>query len=286
MRTVCHDDVVHDTDRNWRKNRTAALTTGSLVLAAGVWAALGVAVGTPALATARSARTTGPHATTTTVPTTRIGPTVLPVEACASTSAVTGTGPLWVPTKLAGAVPAAVANRLEYYSVGSETLLGPRGWTCNQLHATDGSAQMAVYPPGSPNPTSVAGRPGPGTQLVDATFDYTGHVPGIDLVCPYFPSVATASEPCPSSVPTGEKVSQRTPDVVAITDPAGVKGALAGSGGRQAVTGLMIVPQAPDVLGGVNVAEISCSLKTTSLCPAILSDFVVRQFPVPTTPTS
>ena len=51
----------------------------------------------------------------------------------------------------------------------------------------------------------------------------------------------------PRSVPTGELVHQVTPDVVTITDPAGIKGALAGSGGPITVTGEMIVPQAPNL---------------------------------------
>ena len=95
--------------------------------------------------------------------------------------------------------------------------------------------------------------------MVQARFDYTGHGTGFDLVCPYFPHVVLGTETCPSTVPTGEKVTQLTPDVVSITDPAGVKGALAGSGGPIAVTGLMIVPQAPNL--PVDIAEVSCSLK-------------------------
>jgi hypothetical protein len=143
---------------------------------------------------------------------------------------------------------------------------------------------MAVYPPGKPNPTTVGGQPAAGSQIISATFDYTGHVPGVDLACPYFRAVASSSEPCPRGLPAGELVHQLTPDVVTITDPAGVKGALAGSGGPNGVTGEMIVPQAPNLPEGVSIAEESCSLADSALCPSILEDFLVRQFPVPTNP--
>jgi hypothetical protein len=37
--------------------------------------------------------------------------------------------------------------------------------------------------------------------------------------------------------------------------------------------------------GKTSLAEISCSLKSASLCTSILNDFVVRQFPIPTSAT-
>ena len=75
-----------------------------------------------------------------------------------------------------------------------------------------------------------------------------------------------------------------TPDVVAVTDPGGVAGTLEGSGGINAVTGAVIFPQSmPAVTDGssVDIAVESCSLTDPSLCPTVLSDFEVREFPVP-----
>jgi hypothetical protein len=75
-----------------------------------------------------------------------------------------------------------------------------------------------------------------------------------------------------------------TPDVASVTDPAGVVGSLEGSGGAHAVTGTVLFPQeSPEVAdgGSVVVAVESCSLPDTSLCPTVLSDFDVREFPVP-----
>jgi hypothetical protein len=225
--------------------------------------------------------------TTTTVAASPVpGGTVLPVGTCQSTNAAGGLGPAWVPTTLTGSVPPALESQLEYYSVGTETVLGPRGWSCSQLFSADGSSGMSVYQTGQPNPTVGAVKIPPGTPIISATFDYTAHVPGIDLVCPYFPAVATkAQETCPSGVPSGEKVQQVTADVVTITDPPHVMGSLAGSGGAQQASGLMIVPQASNVTN-VSVAEESCSLPSPAQCAAVLDDFLVRQFPVPTYPNN
>jgi hypothetical protein len=143
---------------------------------------------------------------------------------------------------------------------------------------------MDVYPTGQANPTTTSAPTDAGSQIISATFDYTAHVPGVDLACPYFPTEASTNEPCPNSVPSGEQVHQLTPDVVTINDPVAVKGYLNGSGGKIAVSGEMIVPQAPNLPNGVSIAEESCSLSESTLCPAILEDFLVREFPVPTYP--
>lgn len=209
---------------------------------------------------------------------------VVPVDACTSETARGGSGPAWVPTELPAVLSPAAARSLAFYSVGTESVLGPRGWDCAQLSAADGSAQMAVYPPGGSDPVKTAMPPSPGARLVDATFDYTGHGPGFDLACPYFPSIKLGTATCPSTVPAGETVKRLTPDVVRITDPAGVKGGLDGSGGSRSVTGLMIVPQST-TLHSEPIAEISCSLTPVALCAGVVRDFVVRQFPVPTSAT-
>ena len=244
-----------------------------------------VVFGTWAQAGAATARVPK-KSSTTTIPASKVAPTVLSVGSCTSTSGVASTGPLWVPTKLVAMLPRTSAAALEFYSVGTETLLGPRGWSCAQLAAADGSSEMAVYPPGVANPTEGA-PPSVPTQVVYASFDYTGHLPGLDLVCAYFPSLASASqESCPSTVPATEQTNQLTPDVVAITDPAGVKGNLTGSGGSWPVTGYAVAPQSAALAGGEDVAMISCSLhtnslRTNSLCQSILGDFIIRDFPVP-----
>jgi len=233
--------------------------------------------------TSTSSRASVVATPTTTAPS---GVSVLPVGTCSQVSGAPSNAPAWVPTELAGAVPASQKPELEFYSVGTETALGPRGWSCAQLTGADGSSSLSVYPTGQPNPTTSAGPVSPGAQIISEDFDYTAHVPGVDLVCPYFPSFASTAEPCPNGVPAGEVVHELTPDIVSITDPSGVKGSLDGSGGSLAVSAVMIAPQAPNLPNGVDVAEESCSVRNTVLCPSILQDFMIREFPVPTYPPS
>jgi hypothetical protein len=207
------------------------------------------------------------------------------VVSCTTTSGVAGSGTAWRPTALVATVPSSLVGKVALYSGGTETLLGPTGWACSQLLAADGSSAVAVYPPGTPDPTRS--QPSPGTDLVDADFDYTGHGPGTDLVCPYFPPADPSEYPgCTTTPPAGEIGTKLTPDIVSITDPAGVKGTLAGSGGPEAVTGALIVPHAAaGSSASLNVAEESCSLPAVQadLCPTILADFEIREFPAPPT---
>ncbi len=152
-------------------------------------------------------------------------------------------------------------------------------------HGNQGATGLAVYPPGVPDP-SAFGVPPAGAEGIFATFDTTGHARGIALVCPFFTVLKwqQAEANCNGLKPTGEQSSLPTPDIASVTDPAGVAGTLEGSGGAQAVTGTVIFPQVqPAVTYGssVNIAAESCSLTDASLCPTILSDFEVREFPVP-----
>jgi hypothetical protein len=170
------------------------------------------------------------------------------------------------------------------------TVLGPSGWSCAQTQPASGASGLVVYPPGNPNPP-VDGSAAAGTQGIFATFDSTADVAGIALVCPYFTVATWQSQEakCTGAKPAGEQSSMATPDVVAITDPEGVAGSLQGSGGSGPVTGAVIFPQiASAVTDGtsVAVAEESCSLPDPSLCATVLSDFEVREFPVPGSATA
>ena len=96
------------------------------------------------------------------------------------------------------------------------------------------------------------------------------------------PSWQRQEAKCPK--PAGEVSSQATPDVASVSDPAGVAGNLAGSGGSFPVTGVILFPQIePAVTNGssIDVADESCAIADAALCPTVLSDFEVREFPVP-----
>ena len=146
------------------------------------------------------------------------------------------------------------------------------------LDAADGTRAIEVYPPGGaatdslPSPTEPA-------QSVYAADDYTGHGPGAQLVCGYFPASSAnafldhGSLPCPA-LPTGTSISHVTPDLVTFRS----------SDGR---TGVVIYPQLPfESEGGTNVTMASCRLigKRDAPCQSILNDYTLRAYPAQPAP--
>ncbi len=230
----------------------------------------------------------------------------------------------WNPTILVAPVPTSLVGKVTFYTDGVHILLAPSGWTCAQVASGYGSPSatsttapttgpggptgttapptgttsgqsaamtarggttLAVYPPNDPVPP-VDGAPSPGAEGVFATYATTGTNAGIDLVCPFFaiPSWQSQQAGCSTTKPPGETTNALTPDVTEVSDPAGLVGSLAASGGQGVVTGVVLFPQVPSAISygsPLAVAAESCSLADTSLCPTILSDFEVREFPVP-----
>jgi hypothetical protein len=230
----------------------------------------------------------------------------------------------WAPTILVAPVPTSLVGKVTFYTDGVHTLLGPTGWTCALLSAgtatsnpgqttttsvpsapgqaatapptTPGSGQsgaiaapgattLAIYPSNAPDPPT-SGAPAPGTEGIFATYASTGSTAGVDLVCPFFtiPSWQSHSAGCSTTKPSGETTDVLTPDVTQVTDPDGLVGDMAASGGQGAVTGVVLFPQIPSAIANgspVAVAAESCAISDAVLCPSILTDFEVREFPVP-----
>ncbi len=208
-----------------------------------------------------------------------------PVVACTAGSGNSQPDRGWKASILLAPIPTALVGRVEFYTDGAHSILGPSGWACTASTGSDGAAQLSVEPAGGSGPPET-GPPSPGTVGVFATFDTTGRPAGAALVCPYFsiPQWQQREADCNGQKPPGEFSTMPTPDVASVFDPAGVTGTLAGSGGTQAVTGTVIFPQVlPAVTEGVSidVATESCALTDAALCPTIVSDFDVREFPVP-----
>ncbi len=206
---------------------------------------------------------------------------VLPVITC-TTSYGAGSPPRpFVPHELP---TTSSIHGLSFYSNGRITVMGPTGWACSALVAADGGQKLDVYPPGKPDYST---QPAPkGAELVEVEVDYTGHVPGVALVCGLFPNSAGASVAKESSYrcqkPASEKSTQLTPDVVAFTDAPGVKGSGTGSGGSLSSLGAAVYPQLSfGSTDSVNVSLLSCTLPTkdASLCRAIEGDYLVRNPP-------
>jgi hypothetical protein len=226
-----------------------------------------------------------PGTTSTTAPLTGEVAVAFPVVGCttADDSQLPGQG--WKPSVLLAPIPTVLVGQVEFYTDGTHSILGPSGWACTQTTADDGAIDLAVVPTGTPNPPTP-GSPAAGAEGIFATFDTTGRSAGVDLVCPFFtlPSFQQSDANCNGQKPPGEFSSMPTPDITSVLDPAGVVGTLAGSGGDHMVTGTVIFPQVmPAVTDGASVAIAveSCALTKTTLCPTVLSDFEVREFPVP-----
>jgi hypothetical protein len=221
--------------------------------------------------------------TTTTAPLTGEVAVAFPVVACTTSSGQPLEAGGWSPTILLAPIPTALVDKVEFYSDGVHTVLGPSGWTCSQEIEDQGDTGLVVYPSGTDPPAAL---PAAGSEGVFALYDNTGSVPGISQVCPYFtiPSWQQNEAHCSGTKPAGEQTSNPTPDVVTIIDPPDVTGTLEGSGGDHAVSGAVIFPQSMAAVtygSSVDIAVESCSLIATSLCPTIISDFEVREFPVP-----
>jgi hypothetical protein len=209
---------------------------------------------------------------------------VLPVISCNTTYGAGSPPSPFVARQL----PTTSSTRgVSFYSNGRLTILAPSGWACSALVAGGGGQKLDVYPPGKPDyATELAPK---GAELVEVQGEYTGHIPGSQLVCSLFPKSAAASEvqqdglPGPQcQTPTGEKTSQLTPDVVAFSDPAGVAGTGTGSGGSISSIGAVMYPQlAFSATDSINVAVLSCTLPTNQakLCRAIEGDYLVRNPP-------
>jgi hypothetical protein len=207
---------------------------------------------------------------------------VLPVISCTTTYGAGSTGQPFVARQLPAT---SAAKGLSYYSNGLITVLGPAGWTCGALVAGDGGQKLDVYPPGS---TDYSQTNAPqGASLVEVQAEYTGHIPGADLVCGLFPHSAAASyassggETCPPTSPI-EKTTQLTPDVLVFIDPPGTVGTGTGSGGALTSIGAVVYPQLPfGDPSSVNISLLSCTLprKSSALCKSIEQDFLTRNPP-------
>ncbi|HEX3981426.1 MAG TPA: hypothetical protein VHW93_09380 [Acidimicrobiales bacterium] len=258
----------------------ALVVLGSVL--SGCGSSLSAIVGSTSTTQAVSASTSE---TSTTVPLSGEVAVAFPVVACTTVYGVPVSSRGWKPTILLAPIPTPLVGKVEFYTDGTHTLLGPVGWSCSQSAAAPGATGLVVFPSNDPNPPT-SGAPPAGTEGVFATFATTGRTPGISLVCPYFtiPTWQQTEANCTGAKPAGEQTAMPTPDVASITDPSDVAGTLQGSGGVEPVTGVVIFPQAePAVTNGssVDVAEESCSLSDATLCPTVISDFEVREFPVP-----
>src|ERR1035437_726665 len=227
-------------------------------------------IGAPGLLLAACGTTTiaarQPASTTTTAP--AISQTVLTVNPCSISRGIPSGGLVWVPTQLPALISPSLKGKVEFYSTGTRTVLAPAGWVCSALVAADGGMSVVVTPPGQ---SSTLGLSSPIYQSVSVSYDYTGHGPGMDQVCPYFPPPNPSTYfGCTTTKVAGETTSAVTPDILSISDPPGT------SGRAKASQGVLLYPQVQDSAAvSINFAKETCTLTTQDLCPVILSDYEV-----------
>lgn len=250
---------------------TAATIIGSLAtdLVSGVWAATDTLLGntTHVLTVQRPAEVS----------------ILLPVVACPSSYGLTQP-PTRFPASQAITLPASQASQLSYYSDQARSVrpvLGPRGWRCTAIVGADGGLEISVFPPGG----SASG-----SELVEAGDDSACVGCIYDDACPLVPHVAAelgmgaTAPPCESPQPARQDETwlsgspAQAPsgnDAVSITDPPGVKGYAASSGGRYLATAVLLYSWPSPGTGNPSAAIDNCTLPPAKadLCTTILITF-------------
>jgi hypothetical protein len=178
------------------------------------------------------------------------------------------------------ALPTGLAGKVTLYSDKGRSIrpvIGPAGWGCSVLVAADGSQVVSVFPPG---------QSAQGPMLVEAS-----SVPACvgcmyDAVCPLIPYAdrifGTGYGGCPAGRVPGEVVTWLAGprayathglDVVGFTDPPGVHGYGAASGGAYPATGVLLFTWGNARSYGVS--EMSCTVAPTyeASCKEILTLF-------------
>ena len=139
---------------------------------AGCGSSLSAIVGSTSTTQGLSA-STGPTTTTTVAPLSGEVAVAFPVVACNSAYGVPLASCGWRPSILLAPIPTALVGKVEFYTDGTHTLLGPDGWTCSQSAAAPGATGLVVFPSNDPDPPTTPTPPA-GTQGIFATFATTG----------------------------------------------------------------------------------------------------------------
>jgi hypothetical protein len=182
-----------------------------------------------------------------------------------------------IPATMTATVTSDVAATVSFYSSGDLTVLGPKGWSCTASLAADGTARMAIVPPGSPLPSPPATPPADASAVTAVSVtSCTDCV--VRMACPFFPeAVRLAAGTCPSTIPSGESVRRSMPRAVVFDDPPGVAGSGEPSGGTERALGLVVFDPGAAAGGsqrGPNAMKVTCTLPASM---SAVCDEVVEQ---------
>ncbi len=215
-----------------------------------------------------------------------VGPRAIRTVACPSTYGVTGenAGPVQ-PATLTIDTTATLASQLTFYTNDTRTLapvLGPKGWDCEAIIATDGSASITVYPPGHAPPE---GGPIAGQQVVEASSAGACQGCVYAAVCALAPSAAaqlgyaSTGIGC-QGIPNGQttdwikgspqSIQTASPDVIAFQQPTS----------PEPTNGVVLFQYSRPPGPGGSEAEDLCVLPPSDhpLCRVILDQFITSDW--------
>jgi hypothetical protein len=203
----------------------------------------------------------------------------LPLNVCKTSTGDASETPVKLPATIQVDLTKGSSTQLAFYSdnEGLVKVLAPGGWSCTAAIGADGSSSVTASPAGVPSQPSATQPPVTAAQEINAS--QTSACVGCreSLACPLFAAAAhdylqQYQQQCPSRRPTSELVTTLNPNVVAFTDPPGVKGDGDPSGGHYAAMGVMTYYD--DFHSGGSWTE-TCVLPPNekSLCTSILGSF-------------
>lgn len=174
------------------------------------------------------------------------------------------------PGEMTATVTAEVAALVTYYGNGTLTLLGPKGWQCTATVGVDGSAHMAITPPGQ---APRSGSPLPDDQAITARTAGTCIGCVASMACGLFPEArnlqAQPGLTCLTTAPIGEQVTRPRPRSAVFEDAPGVTGTGEPSGGRYRALGFLVFD--PGTAAGGTNANAPSALKETCTLPDSLA---------------
>ena|GEM_PF-1688053 len=291
------DEPIIVVSRRAMRRFVVALIALVILAAVGVGAFVAGRLTAPHETTTTAIPTTTTHATATTTSTT--SPDVVAVVECPSTYGIEGPPPASkYPSTIAVSLPPVTATRLSYYSDSTrsvEPILAPRGWACYVGVGADGQTTVSVFPPGTRNrfPSQFQASAAEG---ISAHSDSACEGCMYETACPLmsnaseaFPASYISAFKCFETKPPGEEVhwingSSTVPptrtgeNVVAFTDPPGVAGDGAPSGGPFPAKGVLLF--STDSEQGVAVSIETCTVghDLSSLCASILQNFISQEW--------
>lgn len=205
-------------------------------------------------------------------------PTLLTVVACPSHYGTEGAKAPQFPAAASIVLGARRDGKFALYSDRYRTVqpvLGPQGWHCSAFVAVDGGRLISIFPPGQSTH---------GPDLITAYSEpaCTGCIYGeVCSLVPYAAKVLGYTNlPCDSSRTPGQVVTwlagsrtyrPRGADIIGFTDPPGVHGYGAGSGGHYPARGIMRFSWSRGT-GNPSMSVITCTVARSyeSVCPVVL----------------